>query len=247
MDEIEREVRETIKSYEKASVARKMGNGQIERMVETPRDGSATRHPLVSKFMSIPKALEPLLGLSLAVPMARLSLDEPIRQPAIEFEAKTGITGIAGHYVMPGALTAQQVENYVMLLDHSVLRGKITHEQQHEKMVSLVAALQGRNPELDIIKYNTEDTFHLRYIAIGATSGFKAGDINSFVNGGTYLKLKNDPAYVALREKLEAQTGVSMGGWIPTMDTLKTIDKKLSLQPAPAPSAKLQAGTPKVP
>lgn len=147
------------------------------------------------------------------------------KQPAVEFENKTGYSGIAYHYTLPKGLTERHIEDYIVVLRHAQENDIITATEQTKQLSGLWKELKSLNKHtLGRLQFDEKSTDHLEQALLGAASAFNADDIHFYMkhNHGWFDMIK-DPAY-AQKEISVRQKFNFLFGWAPSPQTLDIID-----------------------
>lgn len=149
-------------------------------------------------------------------------------RPPVDFEKKSGLTGIAGQYHMPAGLTPSDVQTYSILIRNLTFQEDYTVEECLGKLTELHQALIGRNSQMEQIRYNPLDPHTVFDIILGVASGFNIKDIQHYIDGNNWSLSMKDPKYKELYEKIDSQAHIY---WVPCMETLKEMDRQLSAAP----------------
>lgn len=145
-------------------------------------------------------------------------------RPSIEFEQATGIRNVAGQYRMPEDLAPHEVENYNSILWISEKAKKIAPETRLQTMVSLWENLVSLNPDLDTVKPDPSDYWHVVGAICGVTSGFNACDIHAFIRFKTSYRSED---YKKKLNSVEAELGDVIMEWAPCTQTLDYIQQQI--------------------
>ncbi|MBI1215312.1 MAG: hypothetical protein GC185_05770 [Alphaproteobacteria bacterium] len=149
-------------------------------------------------------------------------------QPAVQFEKQTGMKGIAGQYNLPEGLTPKDLQNYSLLTRLSAGTGMISEAQATGRLDEVVAALSGRNPQLETLKYDRNNAGALNAVVNGVASGFNTSDIQCYLDGAS-----QDASYTQTLGKVQGKLGKSLG-WVPSAETLKNVETQMFPTTAPA-------------
>ncbi len=177
-------------------------------------------------------------------------------QDACAFEAATGMTGIAGTYVFPRGMSADEYQDYtaysydVYALDsvYDPARGWTKQpatpalDALKERLRADWDELAALNPELKKIDVNRDDGLELHVALNGAVSRYSVRDIN-FVLHAPPEKFGDDfydAAAKALKEKIECASGRTLQ-WAASPATLREMERQLQARTATATSHKFIA------
>jgi len=185
---------------------------------------NAARAQTVSRFFRSATITGMVVGSTFDF-KTKVNLDLTCCQIPREFEKATGMTGIAGQYHLPEGLSAQVLQNYTMYLDTKRNAGKLSAESHKGKFSELVAALEGRNPEIATLKYDRENIGMLRNVIHGVASAFPARDIQNYLDGHNAHTASKDylQKYDAIGVKLKS----SLSGWMPSPSLLDRMAEKV--------------------
>ena len=93
--------------------------------------------------------------------------------PAIEFEAQTGLRGVAQEYAMPDGLTMRQMAyNYIVS----------GYETGAENILKVLDKIITLNPDLADITFQRQNPAEVRDVLSGVLSGFKPCDIQYYID-----------------------------------------------------------------
>lgn len=225
MDDLAREIKETIEAYKARGTPVEI-NGQTFYQI---RPESAYEVTLGEKKT---RAWES----AFFIPKCSI-------QPPVDLEKKHGLVGIAGYFVLPQGVTSEDLDTYLSILDDAEMHGEMTRAAYSKRLQDIHALLLQLNPELGQLVYKKKDAFTLSHVICGVIAGINIDDIQSFIAGNSAAVAREDLEYRILRQKWEGEIG-----WVPSMKTLKEIDRQLTEKRAQKPKRpKSRGANPKQP
>ncbi len=182
-------------------------------------------------------------------------------QAAHEFEEKTGISGIAGRYVLPTGMEEKSLESFIdRSFDQAIAHADHRAGTQNEALLNLLSVMDqirtvNAGSGLEHIPVDRKDAYQVGHFLMGVVSGYNTNDINYYLHerpeapaveyfeevlarGGTLSReMPGYEDYVAHLHllALEDKVGVSIG-WYPSPKTIGKIKDGLGLSEW-APSA----------
>jgi len=204
MDDLVREIRETVELY-KSKAAR------------TFEEGGETRYVL-NAFCADEKC------------KVDITFPRPyFYQSPVDAEMKYGFTGLSGNYRMLPGLPAIELQAYAEILWHAEMSGDITPREMNDRLGRVFGALAGLNPQLEKLRIPEDDKMALYNTLIGVASQYNPHDIQYFLDT-VHKPISSDPAYLKLWDNL----GEIEITWIPGPETLVSMDRQLAAQQAAA-------------
>lgn len=149
-------------------------------------------------------------------------------QPALTLQHTHGLSNIGQHYRMPHGLDVKMAEAYCMANGWLQHQGKIDRETTHENISALANRLIDLNPALARLQFDRNNLRHCTDIVMGVTSGFNTDDMQFFLDGNSYQKSMDNPAYAAKAAAALDALGADHLGWVPAP---KTLDRILAQRP----------------
>ena len=140
-------------------------------------------------------------------------------------EERTGLKNIAGHYTLPSALTAHEIENYAIAVQYLTQDGVL--KDGLKKLQDLWHNLTLLNPELKEVQPGRNSLRQLSDAIRGVASGFNTSDIHDFIHIGNGSIRNREPDYAQKLDRLQRAIGPI--GWIPGRKTLHKIDLQLEM------------------
>lgn len=172
------------------------------------------------------------------------------RAAAVEFEDRTGLTGVAGRYKMPDNMSHPEAEytyrkkyqkfaHAYRILGRDEQSATPEKKQAAELFVSVgdkalkklnkdIEKLTKLNPELKKLKADKNSFFERYHAIIGITSQYNIDDINHFVVGKLENNSKKDDEYMQRMDAIKDKVGGPIG-WTLSPPTLKRVEKQLGL------------------
>lgn len=148
------------------------------------------------------------------------------RQPPVDFEKRTGMSGLSCQYFLPPDLLPRELQEYGMI---SLADNRVAHERLSE----VWGHLKNCNPEtLGRLEFDAKDTMKLYHAILGAASAFLPQDIQAWLDGWNGVTLRENREAELLINKIEVCHGPAY--WVPSMETLRMMDKQLVSVKKPA-------------
>ena len=159
--------------------------------------------------------------------------------PALEFEQKTGLTGLHTPWVMPDGQSHEQVEQAAQDVWEAVMphvQGRpmdealdilnTTHKESGETLIAQFDAVVACNPALEALGFARENPFQALMITCGAASQFNLQDL---AFAATCSVAENNEAN-AWAQGIEKRIGV-FPEWIVSPATRANIDAQINAHP----------------
>lgn len=177
---------------------------------------------------------------------ARLSkkeLSEGYFSSARNFEANTGLHGIAGHYTLPGTMTPETLEAWMrgegayFAAAHDIKQGGLppfssipsVHAEGQARLpisISIIEAIKSANPSLAALQFDPTDRIKVTQVLAGITYDSNPDDIQYFIERGTQYR---NADHAEMLTKVHSMTGAHMY-WVPSPKTLEKIIQDPLLQ-----------------
>ncbi len=148
MDNISKEIQDTLDAYKQKAVAIDHPSGQDVSMLQSTLPSGQPIFPVLFPYLEF-------------------------EQKPLAFEEKMGLTGIAGKYQMPEGVTPMELETYTKVLYHAQVRGDITPDQEVAGLNKVFDALVEINPQLQALKFDHQDRQQLFERAFGDDERFQ--------------------------------------------------------------------------
>jgi hypothetical protein len=172
-------------------------------------------------------------------------------QPPVEYEQKTGTTGIAGRYRYPGGMTAEQYDCWIVE-QGSLLAWEDNSPETVEKLKNTFNELAALNPEIRNLPHRDMPR-RLRHSIFGVASSMNTDDIRFFIEypektgrDDVARAAHGDPDYDRLTVAVQTRTGVG-GSWVASPKTLRRIFEQVKDRPAIHPVQTPQSWRPPQP
>lgn len=130
------------------------------------------------------------------------------RFPPREFEKKSGMTGIAGHYKMPPGQTAEEIGLYFTKLEQF-------DDEVNRQILETLKNIIALNPKLKDIPFN-DNVYQACRILMGVCSDYNVSDIKNYIYTPRNLSLRAQAIKFLISEKFCL-------GWTPSPETLEKI------------------------
>jgi|GEM_PF-4709480 len=155
--------------------------------------------------------------------------------PALDFESKTGLTGIHTPWTMPEGLSHDEQENQALVLLWSVIDDvgldyatvtkafETTHTAQRDEIVAMFDRLVSLNPALKELHFLRGDVNAVSTVIGGVASQFNIDDIH-------FMSTVTKEAYEANLPRLRAieqRCGIEHLNWVPSPKTCQRINDQL--------------------
>ncbi len=145
--------------------------------------------------------------------------------PALDFEERTKLSGVAGGYRYLPGLEAHEIENYALAIcalarfDVDVVR------ECNERLPLIWTALKKLNPKLGAVRIDETDREDIYDAVIGVLSNYNPRDIEAYINVGHGIIRAKGDAYQACRTWVENNAGEMQ--WVPSYHTLISIKSQI--------------------
>lgn len=149
-------------------------------------------------------------------------------QPALKLQNTHGLRDIGTHYRMPYGLDVKIAEAYCMATNWLHRQNKLDAHTAHAQITALANRLIDLNPALARLQFDRNNQRHCTDIVMGVTSGFNTDDMQFFLDGNSYQKSMDNPAYAAKAAAALDALGADHLGWVPAP---KTLDRILAQRP----------------
>lgn len=140
-------------------------------------------------------------------------------QPPVDFEKKTGLTGISCGYFLPPDLLPRELQEYGMI-------SLADNCEAHQRLSEVWSCLKETNPStLGSLKFDENNTRQLYHAVLGVASAFLPQDIQAWLDGWTGIELRKDKEAVRMLNKIETLS--SRVEWIPSKPTLREMVRQI--------------------